>query len=121
MHSGRGLNMGGAGRIPSAPRHQAPMSQPTIQPSVRVRASVNQNRGPQNMAIPDFSRLKRTEADNHERNKRQSSRQQQSNFDPSQIADGGRTKQNRASIKGTFHHLSPNTHCYKTRNLRISI
>jgi len=96
---GYGQNMGGAGRIPSAPRHQAPMSQPTIQPSVRVRASVNQNRGPQNMAIPDPSKLLRTEADNHERNKRQSSRQQESSFDPSQIADGGRTKQNRASIK----------------------
>ena len=112
MHSGRGSNMGGAGRIPGAPRHQAPMSQPTVQPSVRVRASVNQNRGPQNMAIPDFSRLKRTEADNHERYKRQSSGQQQSNFDLSEIADGGRTKQNRASIKGTFDHLSPNTHRY---------
>ena len=116
MHSGRGSNMGGAGRIPSAPRHQAPMSQPTVQPSVRVRASVNQNRGP-----PNLGNLIRTEADNHERNKRQSSRQQESSFDPSQIADGGRTKQNRASIKGTFHHLSPNTHRYKTRNLRISI
>jgi len=97
MHSGRGSNMGGPGKIPGAPRHQAPMSQPTIQPSVRVRASVNQNRGPQ--AIPDLGRLIRTEADNNERNKRQSGGHQQSDFDLSQIAPGGRTKQNRASIK----------------------
>ena len=104
MHSGRGLNVGGARGIPGAPRHQAPMSQPTVQPSVRVRASVNQNRGHQNMAIPDLGSLIRTEADNNERNKRQSSRQQQSGFDISQVPDGGRSKQNRASIKGTFHH-----------------
>ena len=117
MPSGRGSNMGGAGRIPGAPRHQAPMSQPTVQPSVRVRASVNQ--GPQNMAIPDLGRLIRTEADNHERNKRKSSRQQESNFDLNQIADGGRTKQNRASIKGNLSFIT-NTH-RQTRNLRMSI
>ena len=109
MQSGRGSNMGGPGRIPSAPRHQAPMSQPTVQPSVRVRASVNQNRGPQNMVIPDFGKLIRTEADNHERNKRKSSRQQESMYDLSQIPDGGRTKQNRASIKGNLSFIT-NTH-----------
>ena len=102
--------MGGPGRIPGAPRHQATMSQPTVQPSVRVRASVNQNRGPQNMVIPDFGKLIRTEADNQERNKRKSGRQQESTYDLSQIPEGGRTKQNRASIKGTFHHLSPSKH-----------
>ena len=102
MQSGRGSNLGGGGRIPGAPRHQPPMSQPTVQPSVRMNRapSMNKNRGHQNMAIPDLGKLVRTEADNYERNKRQSSRPQHSNFDLSQIADGGRTKQNRASIKG---------------------
>lgn len=76
------------------------MSQPTVQPQVRVRASMAQNRGPQNTAIPDLGKLVRTEADNFERNKRRSRTQQQSNFDLNQIADGGRTKQNRASLKG---------------------
>ena len=78
------------------------MSQPTVQPQVRVRASMAQNRGPQNTAIPDLGKLVRTEADNFERNKRRSRTQQQSNFDLNQIADGGRTKQNRASLKGKF-------------------
>ena len=77
------------------------MSQPTVQPSVRVRASVAPNRGHNQMAIPDLGKLVRTEADNNERNKRASHRpSNQSSWDPSQIADGGRTKQNRASIKG---------------------
>ena len=106
MPSGRGSNMGGAGRIPGAPRHQPPMSQPTVQPSVRVRASVNQNKGLQNMAIPDLGNLIRTEADNRERNKRNSGRQQESSFDLSRLPDGGRTKQNRASIKGNSSFMT---------------
>ena len=52
-----------------------------------------------NTVIPDLGKLVRSEADNNERNKRNSGRNQE-NFDLSQIADGGRTRQTRRSIKG---------------------
>ena len=98
------------------------MSQPTVQPQVRVRASMAQNRGPQNTAIPDLGKLVRTEADNFERNKRRSRTQQQSNFDLNQIADGGRTKQNRASLKGKFiDYLESYRVKIYLRNLYISL
>ena len=101
--TGRGSSPGG--RIPGPPRNQPPASQHTVRPS--VRKSFTQNRA-NNQLIPDLGKLVRSEADNNERNKRQSSRVQ-GTFDINQIADGGRTRKQRESIKGkTFTIIN---HC----------
>ena len=93
-----GYGSGQGGRVPGPPRHQPPTSQHRVQPSVKVRTSMAPNRGG-NQLIPDLGKLVRSEADNNERNKRQSNRMQ-GHFDVTQIADGGRTRSQRRSIKG---------------------
>ena len=93
-----GYGSGQSGKVPGPPRNQPPTSQHRVQPSVKVRASMAPNRGT-NQLIPDLGKLVRSEADNNERNKRQSNRNQ-GDFDVTQIADVGRQRSQRQSIKG---------------------
>ena len=89
-----------SGGIPGPPRQLAPSKQQTTRPSVRVKSSFT-NKTSTNNVIPDLGALVKTEADNKERNKRTSGRIQE-DFDLNKIADGGRTRQTRRSIKGMY-------------------
>ena len=88
--------------MPGPPTQLAPSKQQTTRPSVRVKSSVAKND-----KIPDLGKLVRSEADNKERNKRTSGRIQE-DFDLNKIADGGRTRQTRRSIKGMYTSIQIN-------------
>ena len=104
-----------SGGIPGPPRQLAPSKQQTTRPSVRVKSSFT-NKTSTNNVIPDLGALVKTEADNKERNKRTSGRIQE-DFDLNKIADGGRTRQTRRSIKGMYTNKIKN----KWLSLYISI
>ena len=89
-----------SGGIPGPPRQLAPSKQHTTRPSESVKSSFTNNTSPHKV-IPYLGALVKTEADNKERTKRTSGRIQE-DFDLNKIADGGRTRQTRRSIKGMY-------------------
>ena len=103
--------------MPGPPTQLAPSKQQTTRPSVRVKSSFT-NKTSTNNVIPDLGALVKTEADNKERNKRTSGRIQE-DFDLNKIADGGRTRQTRRSIKGMYTNRK--MRLVKTNDFSISL